>query len=45
MVDTNGKLYKGERLIYEYKKMYSNSGDIFENVQKGKILDIITVVV
>ena len=36
MVDNNGKIYTGKRLIYEYKKMYSNSGELFENVEKGK---------
>ncbi len=36
MVDSNGKVYTGQRLIYEYKKMYSNDGELFENVQKGK---------
>ena len=36
MVDNHGKVYTGQRLIYEYKKMYSNSGELFENVQKGK---------
>ncbi|WP_417236997.1 hypothetical protein [Bizionia paragorgiae] len=36
MVDNNGKIYTGKRLIYEYKKMYSNTGELFENVEKGK---------
>jgi len=36
MVDNMGKVYKGKRLIREYKKMYSNSGQLFENVKKGK---------
>lgn len=36
MVDNNGKIYAGKRLIYEYKKMYTNSGELFENVEKGK---------
>ncbi|MDO6811302.1 hypothetical protein Q4603_21990 [Zobellia galactanivorans] len=36
MVDNHGKVYTGKRRIYEYKKMYSNSGELFKNVQKGK---------
>ncbi|WBX77453.1 hypothetical protein PG911_04085 [Tenacibaculum ovolyticum] len=36
MVDNAGKLYTGKRLIYEYKEMYNNSGELFENIQKGK---------
>ncbi len=36
MVDNNGKVYKGKRLVHEYKKIYDNSGELFENVKKGK---------
>ncbi|OEK08617.1 hypothetical protein A8C32_03980 [Flavivirga aquatica] len=36
MVDNLGKVYKGRRLIYEYKRIYDNIGEAFENVQKGK---------
>ncbi|WP_010522980.1 type VI secretion system tube protein TssD [Aquimarina agarivorans] len=36
MVDNFGKVYKGDRLIHEYKKVYSNSGKLFENLKKGK---------
>ncbi|WP_010521215.1 type VI secretion system tube protein TssD [Aquimarina agarivorans] len=36
MADNFGKVYKGDRLIHEYKKVYSNSGELFENLKKGK---------
>ncbi|PID68989.1 MAG: hypothetical protein CR968_00195 [Flavobacteriia bacterium] len=36
MADNNGKVYTGERLIYEYKKLYTNSGELLENVRMGK---------
>lgn len=36
LVDNNGKIYTGKRLVYEYKKMYTNSGEVFEDVVKGK---------
>lgn len=36
MVDNHGKVYTGKRRIYEYKKMYSNSGELFEDVKRGK---------
>ena len=36
MVDNMGKVYTGKRLIYEYKNMYSNSGELFENLEQGK---------
>jgi len=36
MVDNTGKVHKGQRRVYEYKKMYSNSGELFENVKQGK---------
>ena len=36
MVDNQGKVYTGKRLIYEYKQIYTNSGEVFENVKQGK---------
>ncbi|WP_010522837.1 type VI secretion system tube protein TssD [Aquimarina agarivorans] len=36
MADNFGKVYTGQRRIHEYKKMYTNSGELFENVKQGK---------
>ncbi|MFB9057734.1 hypothetical protein ACFFU9_13385 [Mariniflexile ostreae] len=36
MVDNYGKVYTGKRLIYEYKNIYSNSGELFEKMESGK---------
>ena len=36
MVDNNGKIYTGKRLIYKYKEIYNNSGELFENIEQGK---------
>ena len=36
MVDNHGKVYTGKRRIYEYKEMYSNSGELFEDIKRGK---------
>jgi hypothetical protein len=36
MVDNNGKVYTGKRLVYKYKEIYSNSGELFENIEQGK---------
>lgn len=36
LVDNTGKVYTGKRLIYRYKEVYNNTGELFENVEKGK---------
>lgn len=36
LVDNTGKVYTGKRLIYRYKEVYNNAGELFENVEKGK---------
>ncbi|QKX05100.1 hypothetical protein HN014_09270 [Aquimarina sp. TRL1] len=36
LVDNNGKLYTNERLVYKYHELYTNSGEVFENVERAK---------
>lgn len=36
MVDNQGKVYTGKRLIYKYKEVYSNQGEYFESIERGK---------
>ncbi len=36
LVDNTGKVYTGKRLIYRYKEVYNNAGELFENIEKGK---------
>lgn len=36
MVDNHGKVYTGKRRIHEYKKMYDNSGELFQDIKRGK---------
>ena len=36
LADHTGKVYTGKRLLYKYKELYTNSGEVLKDVIKGK---------